>query len=135
MLSILGRTIHFIAPSGLLYKPVRCCLYRVRQVILLRRPDFYIDRLDVIYIGLDRSFTSSSGLFYIDRVDVIYTEPDRSFSAPSELLSGPVRCCLYWAGNGHSVRHPTFLYRPARCYLYRAGQVIFCVIRAFKWTD
>ena len=79
MLSIPGRTGHFTAPSGLLSGSVRCCLYRVGQVILLRHPDFYIDWLDVIYTGPDRSFTTSSGLFYIDQLDVIYTEPDRSF--------------------------------------------------------
>ena len=39
---------------------------------LLRHPDFYVDQLDVIYIGSDRSFI-----------------------APSELLCGPVRCYLY----------------------------------------
>ena len=36
--------------------------------------------------------------FYEDQLDVTYTGPDRSFIAPSGLLSGPVRCYLYWAG-------------------------------------
>ena len=79
MLSIPGRTGHFTTPSGLLSGPVRCCLYRAGEVILLRHPDFYIDRLDVIYTGPDMSFTASSRLFYIDRLYVIYTGPDISF--------------------------------------------------------
>ena len=78
MLSIPG-TGHFTAPFGLLSRPVKCCLYQAGHVILLRHPDFYIDRLDVIYTGSDMSFTTSSELFYIDRLDVIYTGPDRSF--------------------------------------------------------
>ena len=79
MLSIPGWTGHFTAPSGLLHRSVRCYLYRAGQIILLRHPDFYIDRLDVIYTGPDRSFTAPSRIFYIDQLDVIYTEPNRSF--------------------------------------------------------
>ena len=33
--------------------------------------------------------------FYVDQLDVIYTGPERSFIAPSGLLCGPVRCYLY----------------------------------------
>ena len=33
--------------------------------------------------------------FYVDQLDVIYTGLDRSFVAPSGLLCGPVRCYLY----------------------------------------
>ena len=36
--------------------------------------------------------------FYMDQLDIIYTGPNRSFIAPSELLCGPVRYYLYWAG-------------------------------------
>ena len=43
--------------------------------LLLRHPGFYVDQLDVIYIGSDRYFI-----------------------APVGLLCGPVRCYLYWAG-------------------------------------
>ena len=34
----------------------------------------------------------------MDELDVVYIGPDRSFIVPSGLLSGLVRCCLYWAG-------------------------------------
>ena len=33
--------------------------------------------------------------FYVDQLDVIYTGPERSFIAPSGLLCGLVRCYLY----------------------------------------
>ena len=56
MLSIPGRTGHCTAPSELLSGPVRCCLYRAGQVILLRHPGFEVDRLVVVYTGPDRSF-------------------------------------------------------------------------------
>ena len=36
--------------------------------------------------------------FYVDQLDVVYTGPDRSFLAPSGLLCGPGRCYLNWVG-------------------------------------
>ena len=36
--------------------------------------------------------------FYVDQLDVIYTGLDRSFFASSEHLGGAVRCYLYWVG-------------------------------------
>ena len=36
--------------------------------------------------------------FYVDQLDIIYTGSDRSFIAPSEILYRPVRCYLYWVG-------------------------------------
>ena len=42
---------------------------------LLRHPGFYVDQLDVIYTGSDRSFIASFG-----------------------LLCEQVRCYLYWVG-------------------------------------
>ena len=35
--------------------------------------------------------------FYVDQLDIIYTGPDRLFIEPSGRLCGPVRCYLYWA--------------------------------------
>ena len=35
--------------------------------------------------------------FYVDQLDVIYTGTDRSFIASFELLCGQVKCYLYWA--------------------------------------
>ena len=39
-LSLPGWTCHFTTPSGLLSGPVRCCLYQVEHVILLRNSNF-----------------------------------------------------------------------------------------------
>ena len=54
----------------------------------LRHSYFYIDQLDVIYTGSDKSFITPSKLFffYIDWLDVIYTGPNMSFIAPSGLF-------------------------------------------------
>ena len=49
-----------------------------------------------------------SEAFNVDQLDVIYTRLDKSFIVPSELLSGPVRCCLYRAGQVILLRHPGF---------------------------
>ena len=36
--------------------------------------------------------------FYVDQLDVIYTGSDRSFIAPFGIFCGPVRCYLNWVG-------------------------------------
>ena len=43
------------------------------------------DQLDVIYFGMDNSFTTPSRLLMFDQLDVIYIGSDRSFTTPSEL--------------------------------------------------
>ena len=44
----------------------------------------YVDLLDVIYNGPNRSFLAPSEL-YVYQLDVFYAGPDRSYTAPSEL--------------------------------------------------
>ena len=65
ILSIPGRTGHFIAPSTLLSGPARGCLYRVGQVIFCTIRAFNVDQLDVIYSRPERSFTAPSGILML----------------------------------------------------------------------